>query len=361
MFESLVRHGHQVIPVNASLTGLRRATVAVVSFSKDRERWRSRFRFGNEGARHRTAAAVASLGEQAVDVILLVGATFDPPCAGSVPYAIYCDWNMALDAVEAKEGNGKINGLSVGEIEALDREHARRYEGAAAIFTISERLRMSFIELYGIAPDRVHTAYAGPNFDTGLIDAMLRQPRQSVAPSVLFIGKDFRRKGGTTVASAFARLRETLPGARLVFAGSENLPAEFRSLGNVEHLGLLDKTDPAQLQRLLAAYHDADVFVLPSRRDPFPTVIREAMFFGVPCVASNIWAMPEMIEDGKTGFLIPVDDTDALLSRLVLLLGDAALRKEMGTAARARAEAMFSWDSVGKVLSEGLERCRANM
>jgi glycosyltransferase involved in cell wall biosynthesis len=220
---------------------------------------------------------------------------------------------------------------------------------------------MSFIELYGIAPDRVHTAYAGPNFDTGLIDAMLRQPRQSVAPSVLFIGKDFRRKGGTTVASAFARLRETLPGARLVFAGSENLPAEFRSLGNVEHLGLLDKTDPAQLQRLLAAYHDADVFVLPSRRDPFPTVIREAMFFGVPCVASNIWAMPEMIEDGKTGFLIPVDDTDALLSRLVLLLGDAALRKEMGTAARARAEAMFSWDSVGKVLSEGLERCRANM
>lgn len=361
MFESLVRQGHQVIPVNASLTGLRRATVAVLSFSKDRERWRSRFRFGNEGARHRTAAAVASLGEQTVDVILLIGATFDPPCAGSVPYAIYCDWNMALDAVEAKAGNGKINGLSVGEIEALDRKHARRYEGAAAIFTISERLRMSFIELYGISPDRVHTAYAGPNFDTGLIDAMLRQPRQSAAPSVLFIGKEFRRKGGTTVASAFARLREAMPEARLIFAGSEDLPVEFRSLGNVEHLGLLDKTDPAQLQRLLAAYRDADVFVLPSRRDPFPTVIREAMFFGVPCVASNIWAMPEMIEDGKTGFLIPVDDTEALLSRLVLLLGDATLRKKMGMAARARAEAMFSWDSVGKVLSEGLERCRANM
>jgi len=112
---------------------------------------------------------------------------------------------------------------------------------------------------------------------------------------------------------------------------------------------------------LLEAYRNADLFVLPSRRDPFPTVIREAMFFGMPCVASNIWAMPEMIEDGITGFLVPVDDAVALSSKMDLLLRDQPLRNRMGRAARARAEALFSWDSVGTVLSEGLERCRSSV
>jgi glycosyltransferase involved in cell wall biosynthesis len=359
MFEALVKKGHEVIPLNASVTGLRRAVVAASSYSKDKQKWRSKFRFGSEGARYRTTAAEESLGNQKVDVVLQVGATYDPPRAASIPYAIYCDWNMALDAAEAKAGNGKSTGLSLAEIEAIDKDHARRYREAGAIFTISERLRKSFIELYGIAPERVHTAYAGPNFDVGLIDAALRQRKRPGPPTVLFIAKEFQRKGGATVAAAFQRLRATLPEARLVFAGSENLPLEFQSLGNVEHLGLLDKTDPVQLQRLLTAYRDADVFILPSRRDPFPTVIREAMFFGLPCVASNIWAMPEMIEDGTTGFLVPVDDPDALFTKTASLLKDEALRNKMGQAARVRAEALFSWESVGKVLSEGLERCRS--
>jgi glycosyltransferase involved in cell wall biosynthesis len=358
MFECLVKAGHQVIPVNAELTGLRRSTAAVTSISSNKQAWRSRFRYGNVGSRLRTSAATASLGKSDVDVILQVGATFDPPRAGSIPYAIYSDWNMALDAEESKVIGKNSRGLALEEIERIGREHARRYERAAVIFTISERLRRSFIELYGISADRVHTAYAGPNFDMGKIEAALQLPKHSKVPTVLFVAKEFARKGGGTVAAAFAILRKRLPEARLVFAGSESLPGELRSLGNVEHLGLLDKANPDQLRVLLAAYRDADVLVLPSRHDPFPTVIREAMFFGVPCIASDIWAMPEMIEDGKTGFLVPVDDAEALSSKLELLLADTSLRAQMGQAARARAEAMFSWEAVAKALSDGLQQCR---
>ncbi len=142
-------------------------------------------------------------------------------------------------------------------------------------------------------------------------------PAKTFRPDRAVHRQGFQRRGAA-VAAAFQRLRAME--ARLVFAGSENLPVEFQSLGNVEHLGLLDKTDPVQLQRLLTAYRDADVFLLPSRRDPFPTVIREAMFFGLPCVASNIWAMQEMIEDGTTGFLVPMDDPDALFAKTASLL-----------------------------------------
>jgi len=190
-----------------------------------------------------------------------------------------------------------------------------------------------------------------------LIDEALAQPKQSTAPTVLFIAKEFERKGGATVAAAFARLRQSFPKARLQFAGAETLPAPLAALGKVDHLGLLDKSNPAQLKLLLNAYRNADLLVLPSRRDPFPTVIREAMFFGIPCIASNIWAMPEMIEDGKTGFLIGVDDSTALCDRMAQLLIDEPLRLQMGNAARARAEAMFAWESVGKVLSVGLAKC----
>jgi glycosyltransferase involved in cell wall biosynthesis len=80
------------------------------------------------------------------------------------------------------------------------------------------------------------------------------------------------------------------------------------------------------------------------------------MFFGLPCIASDIWAMPEMIENEKTGFLVPVDDPEALCARMALLLGNASLRLEMGAAARARAEEKFSWESVGSVLSGGLRK-----
>lgn len=357
MFYSLKEKGHEVVPVNASLQGMRRAMAAVVSCSQDRGRWRSKFRYGSAVAKYRTASAEESLGRREVDVILQVGATYDPPRAGSIPYAIYCDWNMALDAVEARQAKaGASRGLSVAELEAIGAEHARRYKGAAAIFTISERLRESFIQLYGISPERVHTAYAGPNFDLELIENALRKPKGSSAPTVLFIAKEFRRKGGDIVAAAFARLREEMPEARLLFAGAANLPKEFEGLGNVEHLGLLDKSDPVQLQRLLQAYRDADVLVLPSRHDPFPTVIREAMFFGLPCVASDIWAMPEMIVDGETGFLVSGESSAALADRVKTLLGDKGMRERFGRAARLRAEAMFAWPAVGEVLHAGVQR-----
>src|SRR5262249_48447314 len=142
---------------------------------------------------------------------------------------------------------------------------------------------------------------------------------------------------------------------RLLFAGAEVPPKELASLGNVVHLGLLDKSNPKQLKRLMAAYRDADLMVLPSRHDPFPTVIREAMFFALPCVASDIWAMSEMIADGETGYLVRPGDPDELADRMRILLSNDALRRQFGDAARQRAEEMFSWSAVGEVLHSGIE------
>ena len=67
------------------------------------------------------------------------------------------------------------------------------------------------------------------------------------------------------------------------------------------------------------------------------------MYFGLPCVGTDAWAVPEMVVDGETGFTVPVDDLEALTDRLLRLLGDPGLAARMGQAGRARAERCFTW------------------
>jgi glycosyltransferase involved in cell wall biosynthesis len=70
------------------------------------------------------------------------------------------------------------------------------------------------------------------------------------------------------------------------------------------------------------------------------------MFFGLPCIGTDAWAVPEMIRDGETGFTIPIDDLDAIGDRLLRLLSDPGLARRMGQAGRERAEKYFTWPAV---------------
>jgi glycosyltransferase involved in cell wall biosynthesis len=87
------------------------------------------------------------------------------------------------------------------------------------------------------------------------------------------------------------------------------------------------------------------VFCLPTRFEPFGIAFIEAMYFSLPCVGTDAWAVPEMVVDGETGFTVPVDDLEALTDRLLRLLGAPALAARMGRAGRARAERLFTWQA----------------
>ena len=217
--------------------------------------------------------------------------------------------------------------------------------------TISDWLRRSFIESFGLPEDRVCTVGAA-NLDL----ARVPEPRASraVAPTVLFVGKQFERKGGRLLLEAFRGVRARFPGARLVIVGPTTPPA---SEPGVEWLGNLDKNKPEEWARLVAAYRDADVFCLPSLFEPFGIVILEAMFFGLPCVGTAAWAIPEMIADGETGYTVPRDDAAALADRLSALLADLPRAHGMGLAGRRRAEERFSWTAVAARMGDRLERC----
>jgi glycosyltransferase involved in cell wall biosynthesis len=241
--------------------------------------------------------------------------------------------------------------LTQQELRLVREREVSVYRNAAGIFTLSERLRRSFIEDLGIAPTRVHAMLAGPNLDIARIPTTFPRDAAGHSPTILFVGRQFHRKGGDVLLEAFRRVRAKLSDARLLIAGPSSVAAE----PGVTVLGDVNKNTPAGWAALADAYGSADVFCLPTRFEPFGVAFIEAMYFGLPCVGTNAWAVPEMIVDNETGFTVPIDDADALTDRLLRLLGDRALARRMGEAGRARAHGHFTWERVVERIMDIIE------
>jgi len=349
--KSLVDHlraaGHTVISGDVDLAGADRWLAAAMTFAIDRRRWSTRFRLNKIpfSLRSRRAAREIAAHQPQLDVIIQVGATFQPLGRDGIPYFLCCDSNIRMAEYGAPWGYSDAVTLTRGELDLVRERELGVYRNAAGIFTLSERLRRSFIEDLGLAPTRVHAMLAGPNLDVARIPETL--PRDVAGamrhPTVLFVGRQFHRKGGDVLMQAFRRVRERIPNARLLIAG----PASFTTTEpGITVLGDLNKNTTEGWAALADAYGSADVFCLPTRFEPFGIAFIEAMYFGLPCIGTDAWAVPEMITDGETGFTVPIDDVAALTDRLLRLLGDRTLARRMGNAGRERAYRQFTWQRV---------------
>jgi len=347
--KSLVDHlralGHTVHTGDVNLYGIDRWLAAAATFAPNRARWGSRFHLGAVPflLRSRRARHLLAAHRGAIDLVVQIGATFRAVNRAGVPYFMCCDSNIRMAQHGAASGFGDGAVLTEAELQAIANREAVVYRGAAAIFPLSERLRRSFIDDFGIPADRVRAIFAGPNFDPDRVAAAAARPSDDRPPTALFVGLQFHRKGGDALVESFRRVRASLPDARLVLAG---VPVGFVQEPGVTCLGDLDKNKPEGAAALAAAYASADAFALPTRFEPFGIAFVEAMHFGLPCIGPRAGAVPEIIEDGVTGFTVPVDDLDALTDRLLRLLGDRALARRMGAAAQERARRLFTWPQV---------------
>ena len=91
----------------------------------------------------------------------------------------------------------------------------------------------------------------------------------------------------------------------------------------------------------------ATVFTLPTLREPFGIAFLDAMACGIPCVATEVEAIPEIVADGQTGFLVPPKDEVALCDALLALLADPARARTMGEVGRLTVARRFLWKHVG--------------
>jgi glycosyltransferase involved in cell wall biosynthesis len=155
--------------------------------------------------------------------------------------------------------------------------------------------------------------------------------------AVAYLGRLHEEKGVEHLVSAFHALLQAHPAARLVLAGDgpsrrslETTVAALRLGPFVRFLGAVADPWP-----LLAG---ADIFALPSLWEGMPNALLEAMAAGLPCVATAVGAVPEMIADGREGFLVPPGDSGELARALIELAARLERRQEMGALARRRVE-----------------------
>ncbi len=146
------------------------------------------------------------------------------------------------------------------------------------------------------------------------------------------------------VIEVFARVRARVP-ARLLMVGDGPDLVEASRLARA--LGLSDAVDfLGEQDQVVPLLSMADVFLLPSAQESFGLAALEAMACEVPIVASNVGGLPEVIEEGISGFLHPPDDLEGMAQSTIRLLTDAALHKRAAEAARASAKARFCDDKI---------------
>jgi starch synthase len=239
---------------------------------------------------------------------------------------------------------------------------------ADAVVAVSSQSRREVVDLFGIdasrvviIPNGIDTAEYRPDERT---EALEHYGIVAGVPYVLFVGRVTRQKGLTHLLDAAAHLDE---GVGLVLcAGAPDTPqlaaemeARVAALQQQrDHVHWIRETVPRP--RLVQLYSHAAVFCCPSVYEPFGIINLEAMACGTPVVASAVGGIPEVVEDGRTGVLVPFAaevsspstprDPEAfardLAEALNRVAGSAELRRSMGLKARRRAEEHFSWRSV---------------
>jgi len=214
------------------------------------------------------------------------------------------------------------------------------YNNAACNFTMSKHVSRSMIEDYQCKPEQVNIVYCGPLTENTIPINEQRYTRQNV----LFVGKKWERKGGPALVRAFEEVQKALSEASLTVVGcTPGLPIPNTQVHNWVPLAQLDQF-----------YRQATVFCMPTRRQPFGLVYLAAMSHGLPIVATNFGALPDLVKHGETGYLIGDEDVESLAKYLIEILNDPAKAKSMGLKGKAHFEAHYNWSNTFQLMKESI-------
>jgi len=238
-------------------------------------------------------------------------------------------------------------------------------ESADAVIAVSHETREDVLRLFNVPAERVHVIHNGIDAEfyrpDAATSALERHGVDPTVPYLLFVGRITRQKGIVHLVRA---IRHLDPGIGVVLCAGQPDTAEIAAemqagvaaaqaeRGNVVWIGeMVSREDARQL------YSHAAVFCCPSVYEPFGIINLEAAACETPVVASAVGGIPEVVVDGETGLLVPVDlrpddpmspvDPDRfernLAGAINALMTDAGTREVMGRAARRRAVDRFSW------------------
>jgi glycogen synthase len=245
---------------------------------------------------------------------------------------------------------------------------------ADAVVAVSEGTRADVLRLFGLPPERVHVIGNGIDADffhrVTATDALRARGIDPSVPYVLFVGRITRQKGIVHLVRA---IRHLDPGIGVVLCAGQ---PDTREIADEMAAGVraaqAERPDVVWIQEMVSReevrqlYSHAAVFCCPSVYEPFGIINLEAGACETSVVASAIGGIPEVVVDGETGLLVPVElapddpmvpvDPDRfernLAGAINALMADPAAREAMGRAGRTRAVERFSWGAIADATIE---------
>jgi alpha-maltose-1-phosphate synthase len=223
-------------------------------------------------------------------------------------------------------------------------------EAAHRVIAVSHKMREDILAHFGADPSRVVVIHNGIDPDlfkrTDRREALDRLGVRQ--PYVLFVGRITDQKGIFHLLEAAHRLPA---GVQVVLCASAPDTPEIeerlrQAVADRPNVTWINEMVPVEAVTQL--YSHAAVFCCPSVYEPFGLINLEAMACETPVVASAVGGILEVVEDGKTGLLVPPANPDALVDALGRVLANPALGRAMGQAGRRRVEDRFSWASVAE-------------
>jgi len=244
------------------------------------------------------------------------------------------------------------------------------YKSADGIIAVSEQMKTDVVEAYGVDPKKVTVIHNGidpefykPTFDESLLAEYGIDP---TIPFVLFVGRITRQKGISGLIEAAQYFNENCQ--IVLCAGApdtEEIALETAALIDqlkAKRKGVILISEMLPREKVKVLYSHARVFACPSLYEPFGIINLEAMSCETPVVGSHVGGIPEIIVEGETGYLIPlesvsrtnfnpknpIDFQKTFAEKINVLLNDEALATTMGKAGRERVLQKFSWESIAK-------------
>ncbi|MGL1934925.1 MAG: glycogen synthase [Fibrobacterales bacterium] len=244
------------------------------------------------------------------------------------------------------------------------------YNEADGIIAVSKEMKKDVVDAYGVDPNKVEVIYNGidldyyqPDWDEATLEKFGIDPKK---PMVLFVGRITRQKGISHLVDSIELINSDTQ--VVLCAGSPDTPEiEQEVREKIEAvqkkrdgvIWISEMVDHTDLRRF---YTHADVFVCPSLYEPFGIINLEAMACKTPVVGSAVGGIPEIIVDGETGLLVPLESEskinfepkhprgfhNSLAFKINQLLDNPSLRESMGEAARKRVEEIFSWERIAE-------------
>lgn len=206
------------------------------------------------------------------------------------------------------------------------------YPKAATVFTMSSNISESLNTVYGLDSHKVVKIGCGANVSVS--EDYLPDNEKYSSREILFVGKDWERKGGPDLIEAFIQVRQAIPDAKLTVIGCSpnvTLPG-CRILGQIPP------------ESVSTHYQQAALFCMPSHREPFGFVFLEAMAFALPLVGSNIGATADYIHQDKNGYRIDPGNPAALAKTLTAILDKPEKLRDLGATGQKHYWKDFGWD-----------------